>query len=181
MDRGPVTVRILQTGRDLVPVDRLVGFERVLRLGLHAEGDPEIADVADRIVLLGQNLCQRLTGVLVVMRDIVVEIGLDRLEHRGPVRPLRGAVVADDVGRELIATAPARIAQAEPGQSGRFSCDKLRFRKMRTALGTKYSRRMKDLRRRGFCPAAKPVARVWLRALRCNRCCSYPDALPQRL
>jgi len=99
MDRGPVTVRILQTGRDLVPVDWLVGFERVLRLCLHAEGDPEIADVADRIVLLGQNLRQRLARVFVVMRDIIVEIGLDRLEHRGPIRPLRRAVVADDVGR----------------------------------------------------------------------------------
>src|SRR5262249_55801585 len=39
-----------------------------------------------------------LAGVLVVEGNIVTEIGLDGLEHRGPIRPLRRAIVANHVG-----------------------------------------------------------------------------------
>ena len=99
MNRGPVAAGILQASGDLIPFRRLVRLKRILRFGFHAEGHAEIADIADRIVFFGENLSQRLTRILVVVRDIVVEIGLDRLEHRSPVRPFRWAIVADDVGR----------------------------------------------------------------------------------
>ena len=99
MNRRPVAVGVLQPGRHLVPVLRLVGLQRVLGLCLHAEGDAEIADIGDRVVLFRQDLRQRLAGILVVVRNIVVEVGLDRLEHRGPIRPFRRAIVANDVGR----------------------------------------------------------------------------------
>jgi hypothetical protein len=94
-----MAVRVLQAVRDLIPIDGLIGLQCVLRLGLHAEGDAEIADIADGIALLGENLSQCLAGILVVMGDIVVQVGLDGLEHGGPVRPFRRAVIADDVGR----------------------------------------------------------------------------------
>jgi hypothetical protein len=99
MDRGPVAVRILQSSRHLIPFRGLIGLQRILRLGLHAEINSEIADIADGIVLLGEDLRQSLTGVLVIVGDIVVQVGLDRFEHGRPVRPFGGAVVADDVGR----------------------------------------------------------------------------------
>ena len=99
MDGGPIAVGVLQTGRDLVPIGRPIGFQRILRLRLHAEGDAEIADVADGIALLGENLRECLTGILVVVGNVVIEVGLDGLEHRGPVRPFRRAIIADDVGR----------------------------------------------------------------------------------
>ena len=99
MDCGPKAVRILQSRRDLIPVGRLVGLQCILGLCLDAEGDAEIADIADRIALLRKDLRERLTGVLVVVGNLVVEIGLDGLEHRGPIRPLRWAVVTDDVSR----------------------------------------------------------------------------------
>ena len=79
MNRGPVAVRILQAGGDFVPFGWLIRLERVLRFRLHAEIDAEIADVANRIVLLGEDLRQRLTRVLVVMRNVVVQISLDGL------------------------------------------------------------------------------------------------------
>ena len=99
MDGGPIAVRILQSGRDLIPVCGLVRLQRILRLGLHAKGDAEIADIADGIALLGENLRECLTGILVVVGNVVIEVGLDGLEHRGPVRPFRRAIIADDVGR----------------------------------------------------------------------------------
>src|SRR4029077_1488935 len=43
MDGGPVTVGVLEAGGDLIPVDGLIGFKCILRLGLHPEGDAEIA------------------------------------------------------------------------------------------------------------------------------------------
>src|ERR1700676_1048934 len=73
MNRGPVTVSVLQAGGDLIPVDGLVRLQRILRLGLHAEGNAEIADIADGIALLGKYLRQRLTGILVVVGYVVVE------------------------------------------------------------------------------------------------------------
>src|SRR6478672_11843916 len=98
MNGGPVTIGILQTSGDLIPLGGLIGLQRILCLGLHAESDAEIADITDRIAFLGENLRQCLAGILVVVRYIVVEVGLDRLEHGSPVRPFRWAIVADDVG-----------------------------------------------------------------------------------
>ena len=99
MNGGPVAIRVFQASGDLIPVHRLIGLERVLRLRLHAESDAEIADVANRIALLGQDLGQRLTRILVVVGNIVIEIGLDGLEHGGPIRPFRRTVIANHVGR----------------------------------------------------------------------------------
>ena len=98
MDSSPVAVGVLQASGDLIPVCGLIGLQGILRLGLHAEGDAKITDIANRIAFLGKDLRQRLTGILVVVRNIIVEVGLDRLEHRGPVRPFRRAIVADHVG-----------------------------------------------------------------------------------
>src|ERR1700737_2833782 len=98
------------------------------------------------------------------MGNIVVEVGLDGLEHGGPIRPFRRAVVTDDVGG--FGRWPGRQeGQRKQGQdkADGFHEKSLRFEKGRTFPGsghqhqraTKYRRRMKDLRRPACCCAAK--------------------------
>src|ERR1700742_2658786 len=99
MYRGPIAVRIFQPGRDLVPMRGFIRLQRAFSLRFNTKIDTEITDVVDWSAFLCQDLRQRLSRILVIEGDIVIEVGLDGLEHGGPIRPLRWTIVADDVGR----------------------------------------------------------------------------------
>ena len=98
MDRSPIAVGILKARGNLFPMLRLVRLDHPGSLCLHPEIHAVVGKVGDRVCLLGDELRQRLTGILVVEGNIIAEISLDRLDHGGPVRPFRRAVIADHVG-----------------------------------------------------------------------------------
>src|SRR5262249_37868162 len=65
---------------------------------------------------LSDQLRQRLSGIFVVMRDVIAEVSFDSLEHRSPVRPLRWAVVADHIG-SLCRTAQRQGSERNKGET----------------------------------------------------------------
>ncbi len=67
---------------------RLVGGDDALLLRLDAEGDAIVDDVGDRARLLGDELRERLAGILVVGRHGDAGLLLDRLELRSPSPPI---------------------------------------------------------------------------------------------
>jgi hypothetical protein len=76
-----VAVRILETFRNILPVFRLIGLGHTLLFGLYPEGDPVVRDIRNRALLFGDQLRERLSGVLVVMRNFIPQIFLYRPEH----------------------------------------------------------------------------------------------------
>jgi hypothetical protein len=95
VDGEPRAVRILEIGGNLVPVLRgLVRFDDAGVFGLNGEADTEMSDVRHGIRLLGNELRERLAGILVVGRHRDACLLLDDPELRLEVRPLRRTVVA---------------------------------------------------------------------------------------
>ena len=121
VDRVPVAFRILQAGRNVVKALRLVRLQHACLFRLVADVDAHIGDIGDRIAFLSDQLRQRLSGILVVMRDVVAEVRFDGLEHRSPVGPLRRAVVADHVG------GLCRTAQRQSGERNKGETEQLDF------------------------------------------------------
>ena len=97
MNGKPAAFWIFQAFWNFIEMGGLIGVYDTLFGRLDAKGHTIIGDVCDRIVLFRQKLRQGLTGILIVMGNVITQIFFNHRQLRCPIGPLRGAVIANGV------------------------------------------------------------------------------------